>query len=169
MLNDELDAPLMSSVEADAVAFYDEDAVLTMSSHVASGYIILLTADKDMALPALLDGNVVDAAFGLSSHAVSASTATRRLISSTKNYVKKLTPDMQMKSVSCYEQLFKIVIKYHEAMNDAGLVRCCKEGEIRRVALVEMRRVFSAIDSHAGVPPPPSFDSQADEKDGEIN
>jgi hypothetical protein len=78
MLNDDLGAPLMSSVDSDAVAFYDEDAVLTMSSHVASGYIILLTADKDMALPALLDGNVIDAAYGLSSHAISASTATRK-------------------------------------------------------------------------------------------
>ena len=95
-----------------------------------------------------------------------APTPPCRLITYAKNYIKKLTPDMQMKSVSCYEQLFTIVIKYHEAMDDAGLVRCCKEGEIRRVALVEMRRVFSAIDSNPSIPPPPSFDAEDEEKDG---
>ena len=119
-----------------------------------------------MAIPALLDGNVIDATFGLSSHTVSASVATRRAISSTKAYINKLSPDMQAKSVSCYQQLFNIVIKYHEAMDDAGLVRCCKEGEIRRVALVEMRRVFSAIDTNAGVPPPPSEGDEGGKDDG---
>mmetsp|Transcript_7837 Transcript_7837/g.15678 ORF Transcript_7837/g.15678 Transcript_7837/m.15678 type:complete len:169 (-) Transcript_7837:29-535(-) len=168
MLNNDINAPLMSSVvEADSVQFYDDDSVLTMSPQVASGYIILLTADKDMAVPALLDGNVIDAAFGLSSHAVTPNSATKRLITSTKNYIKKLSPDMQLKSVSCYEQLFKIVIKYHEAMDDAGLVRCCKEGEIRRVACVEIRRVFSAIDSNAGVPPPPSESDDGDRASAE--
>ena len=73
---------------------------------------------------------------------------------------------MQMKSVSCYEQLFTIVIKYHEAMDDAGIVRWCKEGDFRRVALVEMRRVFSALDSNPSIPPPPSFDAEDEEKDG---
>ena len=79
----------------------------------------------------------------------------------------QLSPDMQHKSVSCYEQLFKIVIKYHEAIDDAGLVRCCKEGEIRRVACVEMRRVFSAIDLNAGVPPPPSESDDGDRASAE--
>ena len=41
-------------------------------SQVAAGYLTLLTADISLSLPALLDGNVVDAAFGISSQSIPA-------------------------------------------------------------------------------------------------
>ncbi|GMH66150.1 hypothetical protein TrLO_g12466 [Triparma laevis f. longispina] len=124
-------------------------------SAVAAGYLTLLSAGLDLSLPALLDGNVVDAAFGISSQSIPASSTIRSQIASAKTHMKSLPTSRQTTAVQCYLNLFKIIIKYNEAMNDAGLVRCCKEGEIRRVAIMEVKRAFLGM-REEGVPPPPT-------------
>ena len=75
--------------------------------------------------------------------------------------MKGLPKERQRQAVSAYQKLFQIIIKYHEAMADAGLVRCCKEGEIRRVAVMEVKRAFLVL-AEEGVPPPPRDDDSVE-------
>mmetsp|Transcript_9502 Transcript_9502/g.17252 ORF Transcript_9502/g.17252 Transcript_9502/m.17252 type:complete len:170 (+) Transcript_9502:108-617(+) len=156
-----LSAPLMSSLDETGVLFYDTDAVTMIPSQVAAGYLTLLTADISLSLPALLDGNVVDAAFGISSQSIPASVTIRNNIAEAKKHMKGLPKERQRQAVSAYQKLFQIIIKYHEAMADAGLVRCCKEGEIRRVAVMEVKRAFLVL-AEEGVPPPPRDDDSVE-------
>ena len=48
-------------------------------------------------------------------------------------------------AVECYTAFFTACTRYNSALNDAGLRRCCKEGEIRKVAEDEVERVFDGI------------------------
>jgi len=143
--------------------FYDSDAILQIKPQIAHGYIVLLSCsdvDFQMSLAALTDGNVVDACFGKGPSAVTSNPNASMQAAAAKAYIKNILPvDMKPLAVECYTRAFKIVEVYHASMEEAGVFLCCKEGEIRKVAEFELRRVFRSIGTGSGVPPPPFSES----------
>lgn len=125
--------------------FYDEDSVLSLPPATLSGYLTLLTADAAISLPAVTDGNVVDACFGASSHGEREGGAADS-IRATKELVRGLDGGGQARAVAAYVACFRGALRYREALDDAGLAKCCREGEIRRAARGELVRVFGEVE-----------------------
>ena len=118
-----------------------------MPSTTAAGYAILLSAgDLTISFPALTDGNVVDACFGYNAHSTTGNVAdVKAAIKNTKEGLRKLTQGEQQGAVDAYERVFEVVKEYSEAVNDAGVIKCCKEGEIRRMAREELLMAFVGV------------------------
>jgi len=155
----------------DVPEFYDEEEILRVSASLAHGYIVLLSCgevDDQMSFAALTDGNVIDACFGVgpgSSLSGPGVQHAARRAKTVKDYVRQLPEELQPLAVECYTRAFKIVEVYWASMEEAGVWGCCKEGEIRKVAMFELRRVFRTIGTGSGVPPPPLDNYNGDNGD----
>lgn len=165
-----MNSSLQPSTRDQIYQLYDPQELLGMDSNVASGYIILMGGYADtnnnannkkldagalnLAFAALIEGNVVEACFGVKTHTTNSqsspsnrgakiATDAKRMISAavhSSDAVKEI-------AVSAYGQAFQVAIEYHQNTKRLNfLTRCFKWKPIHQKAETKLYEAFKPLD-----------------------
>jgi len=125
---------------------YDSQELLSMDSKVANGYIILMggiQSERDMqtqklAFMALLEGNVIEACFGVNPHTSNPTSTSAKMVKDVKRVLGEavdVSEAVQALAVNAYAKAFQVVVDYDADMKRLNFItRCFRSKKIHRKA-----------------------------------
>lgn len=151
----------------DIPPLYDKASLLNVTSSMAHGYIVLLggiqeqSASKgkkkkkvndssiDLAFAALVDGNVVDACFGITSSSKRSSSAAgvSKEIKEVLRHVVDKNESVKKIAVEAYRNAFRVVVSFEEKVKKLNFFTfCLKYGKLQRDAECALKEAFENLE-----------------------
>ena len=150
---------------SDNFPLYDPQELLSMDSKVASGYLVLMggyaataggapkldSGALNLAFMALIEGNVIEACFGIKSHAGAGASSERgmKIAKDAKSLINDAVQSSQAVkeiAVTAYGKAFQGVIDYNSDKKQLNFItRCWKSKPIRLKAESSLHEAFKPL------------------------